>query len=234
MSPDAFPARETASRLFQLPQDPTLALVFPGQGSQKPRMGDRVRASSSISAEVFALADSTLGFAVSDLCAEGPDEALTLTSNAQPAILTTSIAVLAAAVESGALDRRPAFLLGHSLGEYTALVAAGSLALEDALRMVRRRGELMMDAGKREEGTLAAVVGLDEATIEAICAESGAEVANYNAPTQTVVGGRPDAVERACECLRRLPYVPNGISRGRVRLGCHRCLGGRCTNSRDW
>jgi [acyl-carrier-protein] S-malonyltransferase len=106
--------------------------------------------------------------------------------------------VLAAAIESGALDRRPAFLLGHSLGEYTALVAAGSLALEDALRMVRRRGELMMDAGKREEGTLAALVGLDEATVEAICAQSGAEVANYNAPTQTVVGGRPDAVERAC------------------------------------
>jgi [acyl-carrier-protein] S-malonyltransferase len=161
-------------------------------------MGDRVREASSISAGAFAFADSALGFPLSDLCANGPGEALTLTSNAQPAILATSIAILAAAIESGALNRRPAFVLGHSLGEYTALVAAGSLTLDDALRMVRRRGELMTEAGEREDGTLAAIVGLDELTVEAICAESGAEVANYNAQTQTVVGGRPGAVDRAC------------------------------------
>jgi [acyl-carrier-protein] S-malonyltransferase len=158
-------------------------------------MGAEVCSSSAAARGVFALADEAIGFALSGLCANGPDDELTSTANAQPAILATSLAILAAALESGALASRPAFVAGHSLGEYSALVAAGALSIEDAVRLVRERGRLM---GAQTEGTLAAVVGLDEATVAAICWESGTEVANYNAPTQTVIGGTPAAVERAC------------------------------------
>jgi [acyl-carrier-protein] S-malonyltransferase len=161
-------------------------------------MGAEVRASSEAAREVYALADEAAGFALSELCANGPDDELTSTANAQPAILATSLAILAAALETGALASRPAYAAGHSLGQYTALVAAGSLSIEDAVRLVRERGRLMAEAGRQAEGTLAAVVGLDEATVAEICRESGAEVANYNAPTQTVIGGTPAAVERAC------------------------------------
>jgi [acyl-carrier-protein] S-malonyltransferase len=189
------PPSNISRRLLGLPIDSGLALVFPGQGSQKAGMGAEVCASSGAAREVFALADEAIGFALSGLCANGPDDELTSTANAQPAILATSLAILAAALESGALASRPAFVAGHSLGEYSALVAAGALSIEDAVRLVRERGRLM---GAQTEGTLAAVVGLDEATVAAICRESGAEVANYNAPTQTVIGGTPTAVERVC------------------------------------
>jgi [acyl-carrier-protein] S-malonyltransferase len=198
MSPAAFPARDISTRILQLETDPALALIFPGQGSQKPGMGNEVRASSTVSAEVFAIADRVLGIPISELCANGPEDELTLTSNAQPAILATSIAILGAAIESEALPARPAYMAGHSLGEYSALVAAGALPLDDAIRMVRRRGELMQEAGATQGGTLAAIVGLEEQIVLEVCRESGAEVANYNAPTQTVVGGTNDAVERAC------------------------------------
>ena len=199
MDQPKFPASGISERLLQLPSDETLAFVFPGQGSQKAGMGNEVRAASAVSREVFTIADEAAGFALSELCANGPDEELTRTVNAQPAILVASLAILAAALESGALAARPAFVAGHSLGEYTALVAAGSLGIADAVRLVRERGRLM---GGSNEGTLAAVVGLDEATVAAICAESGAEVANYNAPTQTVVGGTRDAVKRACALVK--------------------------------
>ena len=199
MTPAPLSANDISRRLLQLPLDPTLTLVFPGQGSQKVGMGAEVRAASAAASEVFDIADQTLGFSLSNLCADGPDDTLTATSNAQPALLTTSIAILGAALESGALDRRPAYLAGHSLGEYSALVAAGSLDLEDALRLVRERGRLMQEA---KGGTLAAVIGLDEETVAGICADTGAEVANYNAPTQTVIGGTPDAVAKACELAK--------------------------------
>ncbi|HEY8766005.1 MAG TPA: ACP S-malonyltransferase [Dehalococcoidia bacterium] len=192
------PASNISRRLLQLRVDSSLTLVFPGQGSQKAGMGADVRSSSSAAREVFALVDEAIGFALSDLCANGPDDELTSTAKAQPAILTTSLAILAAALESGALASRPAFVAGHSLGEYSALVAAGALSIADAVRLVGERGRLMAEAGRQTDGTLAAVVGLDEATVAEICRESGAEVANYNAPTQTVIGGTPTAVERAC------------------------------------
>jgi len=188
-------ASDIFSRLLDLPLDAELALVFPGQGSQKVGMGAEVRASCETARGIFTLADEALGFSLSELAEKGPDDELTNTMNAQPAILVTSLAILAAALESGAIASRPAYLAGHSLGEYSALAAAGSLGLEDAVRLVRERGRIM---GQQSEGTLAAVVGLDEATVAEICRESGAECANYNAPTQTVVGGAREAVERAC------------------------------------
>lgn len=158
-------------------------------------MGIEVRGSSEPARGIFAAADEALGFSLTELCADGPDDELTNTMNAQPAILVTSLAILGAALDRGAIASQPAFVAGHSLGEYSALVAAGSLGVEDAVRLVRERGKIM---GGQSEGTLAAIVGLDEATVAEICRESGAECANYNAPTQTVVGGAREAVERAC------------------------------------
>ncbi|MEX0681857.1 MAG: ACP S-malonyltransferase [Dehalococcoidia bacterium] len=190
--------RALASKLLQLPADPTLALVFPGQGSQKVGMARDLCSSSTPAKEVFDAADAALGFSLSTLCFEGPEDSLTVTSNTQPAILTASIAILAAALDAETIDRRPAFVAGHSLGEYSALVAAGSLDFTVAVQLVRERGRLMEQAGQALPGTLAAIVGLDQAAVEAICKDSGAEVANYNAPTQTVIGGPADAVERAC------------------------------------
>ena len=192
------PSRLTADRLLQLSVDPELALVFPGQGSQKVGMGRAAAESSETAAGVFAEADEALGFDLSRLCFEGPEERLKETANTQPAILAASVAVLAAALDADAIERRPALVAGHSLGEYSALVAAGALEFGAAMRLVRERGRLMDEAGQASPGTMAAIVGLDEATVEEVCRESGAEVANYNAATQTVVGGTPQAVERAC------------------------------------
>jgi len=192
-------ADQIAHRLLQLPADDALALIFPGQGSQKTGMGAEVCEASPAAREVFALADETLGFEISTVCQQGPDDELTKTANTQPAILTTSLAILATALESGALARCPRFTAGHSLGQYTALVAAGSLAPADAISLVRERGRLM---GEAKTGTMAAVVGLEADAVEALCRETGAEVANYNGPTQTVVGGEPAAVEKACELAK--------------------------------
>ncbi len=227
MSQAAFPASEISNLLLQLPTDSGLALVFPGQGSQKAGMGNEVRAASAVAREVYEISDRALGFPLSGLCADGPDDELTSTANAQPAILSTSIAVLAAALENGALDRRPAFVAGHSLGEYSALVASGALALDDALRLVRERGRLMEEAGQQQRGTLAAVVGLDDETVAGICRDSGAEVANYNAPTQTVVGGTPEAVEKACALAkerggRGLPVNVSGAFHTSLMVGAAR------------
>jgi [acyl-carrier-protein] S-malonyltransferase len=192
------PSPLTADRLLQLPIDPELALVFPGQGSQKVGMGRAAAESSQTAAGVFAEADEALGFNLSQLCFEGPEDRLKETANTQPAILAASVAILAAALDGGTIKRRPALVAGHSLGEYAALVAAGALEFGAAMRLVRERGRLMDEAGQASPGTMAAIVGLDEAAVEEICHKSGAEVANYNAATQTVVGGAPQAVERAC------------------------------------
>lgn len=165
-------------------------------------MGKDVVAQSPAGRAVFDTANELLGFDLGRLCFEGPEDELTLTSIAQPAILTTSLAILAAAAESKALERRPAFAAGHSLGQYTALITAGAISFGDGLRTVRERGRLMAEAGASQPGTMAAIVGLDEAAVEEICGESGVQVANYNLTSQVVVGGTPERVELARELAK--------------------------------
>lgn len=199
MAPHTGPFEAVIASLPGLPPDPSLALVFPGQGAQSPGMAADVYAHYPAVRALFQAAGEALDFDIAALCFEGPEEELTRTENAQPTILLASLAYLIAALEAGALDRRPAFTAGHSLGQYTALVAAGALSPLDALRLVRERGRLMSEAGP---GRMAALLGLPPETAEDVCARSGAEPANYNLPTQTVIGGAPDAVERAMALAR--------------------------------
>jgi [acyl-carrier-protein] S-malonyltransferase len=182
-----------------------LALLFPGQGSQSVGMGRDVCESSAAARAVFAAADEALGRPLSRLCFEGPAEALLPTEVQQPAILATSIALLRALEERTAV--RPAFVAGHSLGEYSALVAAGALALEDGLRLVAARGRFMQEAVPAGEGAMAAVLAATAEDVASACAAVAAETgrtvapANYNAPGQTVIAGHADAV---AEASRRL------------------------------
>jgi len=149
---------------------------------------------------VFQEADEALGLPLSRLCFEGPEDTLRQTINAQPAIMTVSFACLQAALEAGCLQEQPAaFMAGHSLGEYTALVAAGALTFPDGLRLVRERGRLMQEAGERVPGAMAAIIGLPEDKVTELCYQTRAEVCNLNSPGQAVIGGTLDAVARAME-----------------------------------
>jgi [acyl-carrier-protein] S-malonyltransferase len=185
-----------------------VAWVFPGQGSQRVGMGSDLAASDPEIAALYDAADETLGFDLGELIFAGPDEALQQTPVQQPAILITSIAYLWALRSRGLLPEAD-YVAGHSLGEYSAMVAAGSLDLGDALRLVRRRGELMQEHGA---GAMAAILGLPAADVADIARQAGAEVANYNAPDQTTVSGTEEAVERAIALARE-----RGAKRG-VRL----------------
>ena len=163
--------------------DQKMAYVFPGQGSQWAGMGSDLFASLPEARAVFEEADSVLGFRLSKLCFEGPEEVLRQTVNAQPAIMTMSIVHLRTSPQL--VDRpQPSFLAGHSLGEYTALVAAGTLPFADALRLARERGRLMQEAGDRTPGGMLAIIGLDEAGVRVVCEDSGMEIANINSPGQ--------------------------------------------------
>lgn len=176
------------------------AFVFPGQGAQSVGMGKDLYEQFPAARELFDRADEILGFKLSKLCFEGPEEELQQTRNAQPAIAVTSLALLKAATElNPVLLETPAYVAGHSLGEYSALVAAGALPFDGAVRLLRTRGELMQAAGDKNPGAMAAVLGLDIADCEDVCREAGAEVCNVNAPGQIVIGGRREAVVRAMD-----------------------------------
>jgi [acyl-carrier-protein] S-malonyltransferase len=181
----------------------SVAFVFPGQGSQAVGMGRALSHAFPESRAVFDEADAAVGFALSRLCFEGPEAELQLTANTQPAILATSVAALRALLARGA---RPDWVAGHSLGEYSALVAAGAIGLVDAVRTVRRRGEYMQEAVPVGTGAMAAILGLDLPAIEAACRESaGDEVvspANVNSPGQVVIAGHAAAVDRASELCK--------------------------------
>ncbi|MFN8662555.1 MAG: ACP S-malonyltransferase [Thermomicrobiales bacterium] len=175
-----------------------VAWVFPGQGSQRVGMGqDLVNADAEIAA-LFEQADATLGFSLSDVIFNGPDEALQQTPVQQPAILLTSIAYLVALKKRGLLPEAD-YVAGHSLGEYSALVAAGAISLEDGLQLVRRRGELMQQFGA---GAMAAILGMDPVAVAAVAADAGVDVANFNAPDQTTISGAQHAIGQAMELAK--------------------------------
>jgi [acyl-carrier-protein] S-malonyltransferase len=179
-----------------------IALIFPGQGSQFAGMGRTIADAYPAARQIFERADEALGFSLSRLCFEGPEDDLKLTENTQPAILTVSVAVHAA------LGFTPAdFVAGHSLGEYSALVAAGSLRFEDAVRLVRARGRYMQEAVPLGSGAMAALRVTEEAVSAIIEQAAGGEVlaaANFNAPDQVVIAGTAAAVDRALQVARGL------------------------------
>lgn len=180
------------------------AFVFPGQGSQKVGMGRALHDTYPEARAVFDEADEALGYSLSKLCFDGPEAELTLTANAQPAILATSVAALRALQARSPV--RPVAVAGHSLGEYSALVAAGALSLGDAVRLVHMRGRFMQDAVPAGLGAMAAIIGLSADDVAAVCSEAaGAEVvsaANLNGGGQVVIAGHKDAVDRACAAAK--------------------------------
>ena len=180
---------------------PKVAYLFPGQGTQYVGMGKQLSESSAAAREVFQQVDEALGIPLSRVMFEGSQKELTKTVNAQPAILAVSLACLSAMAEGLGPERVPKadFVAGHSLGEYTALVAARVLSLPDAARLVRERGRLMQQASQQRAGGMAAIVGLDEITLEEVCRETGASISNVNADGQVVIAGDRVALVRAMD-----------------------------------
>lgn len=183
------------------------ALLFPGQGSQEVGMGRDLASAYPAARQLFDEADDVLSFSLSSLCFDGPTEELNDTANTQPALFVTSLAALRALeAEGGPL--KPAAVAGHSLGELTALVAAGAMGFEDGLRLVRERGRLMKEAGQRSPGGMAAVLKMGDQDVEDACRQASDEtgrpvqIANYNSPGQVVVSGDEQALNRAIELLK--------------------------------
>jgi [acyl-carrier-protein] S-malonyltransferase len=181
-----------------------IAAVFPGQGSQAVGMGKDLFDNFAAARAVFEQADEALGFSLSEMCFAGDEADLQLTANTQPAILTVSVAAYEAARAEGLAE--PDVVAGHSLGEYSALVAAGVLEFGDAVRTVRKRGTYMQEAVPVGVGAMAAILGLDASAVEAGCREAAqgqiCSPANINSPSQVVIAGNTEAVDRACEILK--------------------------------
>ena len=181
-----------------------IAFLFPGQGSQSVGMGRELAALYPVAQETFDEADAALGYKLSQLCFEGPEDQLKLTEITQPAILTVSVAVWRVLQSKGIT---PSYVVGHSLGEYSANVAAGTLSFADAVRTVRNRGKYMQEAVPVGVGAMAAILALPAEQVEQICAESAqgevCQAANLNSPDQTVISGSRAAVERAAELAKQ-------------------------------
>ncbi len=182
-----------------------LAFLFPGQGAQAVGMGRSLADRFPVARHMFETADRALGYRLSDICWRGPAEELKKTVHTQPALLAHGVAAWRLLEAAGV---KPAWVAGHSLGEYSACVAAGALEFEDAVRLVHRRGELMYRAGLERPGTMAAILGLALAQVEEACARAAVDgvvcAANLNAPGQVVISGEPAAVEHACQVARGL------------------------------
>ena len=200
----------------------TTAFIFPGQGSQTVGMGQDLAQAYRAAHDTFAEADDLLGFSLSTLCFEGPEEVLNDTLNTQPAIFVASVATLRV-LQSAGWSVAPAFTAGHSLGEYSALVAAGALTFADGLRLVRERGRLMKAAGERSPGGMAAILQVEAETSEDICRRASQEtgkvvqVANYNSPGQIVISGDDEALQAAMHMAqvagaRRVVRLPVSIA----------------------
>lgn len=209
-----------------------MVFVFPGQGSQAVGMGRDLKESYAAARETFEEADDALGFSLSRLCFEGPEEDLRQTHNAQPALMATSIACLRAARETDLLPPGAAFVAGHSLGEYTALVAADALDFAQGLRLVRERGRLMQQAGDRVSSGMAAVLGMEEEALQQVCQETGVQVANLNCPGQVVISGPKDELAQAMELARKrgarqvVPLNVSGAFHSRVMRPAEEGLAG--------
>ena len=192
------------------------AWIFPGQGSQTVGMGRNLAQKYPQVANLYAQADAVLGYALSSLCFEGPEAELTRTDNAQPALLLTSLAHLHVLKNHFAelLDEPPLFVAGHSLGEYTALVANGVLGFEDALLLVRKRGQLMNEIG---QSGMVAVLGVDEALLEQLADQTGVEIANYNSPGQIALSGTLEALAKFSQVAKEVGVkrvMPLSVSAG--------------------
>jgi [acyl-carrier-protein] S-malonyltransferase len=183
----------------------SIAFIFPGQGSQYVGMGKELFENFNVAKKIFEEAEDTLHFSISSFCFKGPEEALKLTENTQPAVLTMSIAALK--VLQAEKGTAPQFTAGHSLGEYSALVASGALSLSEAVKIVHLRGKFMQEAVPVGEGAMAAVLGLEREQVEKLCEElSSGEIltpANFNSPGQIVIAGHSKAVERAIERVKQ-------------------------------
>ncbi len=193
---------------------PGTAFVFPGQGSQFVGMGKDVYEDFKAARSVFDASDKALGFELSRLCFEGPAEDLRLTVNVQPAIVTFSLALLAA-MQASANYKQPDFTAGHSLGEYSAMTAAGALCVPDAILLARKRGQLMYQAGITTPGSMAAIIGLSEDMVKQLAAETGVHIANYNCPGQIVISGEAKRLVKAmglATSMGALKAVPLQVS----------------------